>query len=94
MIEEYCKYEDCKYKDFSPNKIPIEVITEGAFERTCFRGIYSGVNEKWYKSLWKEFVQLKNIDAKFYSSDYYDKNLNKYKVKKEHRQDFGKIKVG
>ena len=29
----------------------------------------------------KEFDQLKNIDAKFYSSDYYDKNLNKCKVK-------------
>ena len=29
----------------------------------------------------KEFDQLKNIDAKFYASDYYDKNLNKYKVK-------------
>ena len=24
---------------------------------------------------------FKNIDAKFYASDYYDKNLNKYKVK-------------
>ena len=30
---------------------------------------------------WKEFNQLKNIDAKFYASDYYDKNLNIYKVK-------------
>ena len=27
------------------------------------------------------FDQLKNIDAKFYASDYYDKKLNKYKVK-------------
>ena len=25
--------------------------------------------------------KLKNIDAKFYASDYYDKKLNKYKVK-------------
>ena len=24
---------------------------------------------------------MKNIDAKFYASDYYDKNFNKYKVK-------------
>ena len=30
---------------------------------------------------WKEFDQIKNIDAKFYASDYYDKNLNKCKVK-------------
>ena len=67
--------------DFSPNKTPIEVIREGAFGGTYFRDIYSGINEKWYKNSWKEFVQLKNIDAKFYASDYYDKNLNKYKVK-------------
>ena len=30
---------------------------------------------------WKEFVHLKNIDAKFYASDYYDVNVNKYGVK-------------
>ena len=35
----------------------------------------------WYKHLWKEFVELKNIDAKFYASDYYDVNMNKYGVK-------------
>ena len=29
----------------------------------------------------KEFVQLKNIDANFYASDYYDINVNKYGVK-------------
>ena len=28
-------------------------------------------------------VQLKNIDAKFYASDYYDMNVNKYGVKTE-----------
>ena len=27
------------------------------------------------------FNQLKNIDAKFYASDYYDVNVNKYGVK-------------
>ena len=30
--------------DFSPNKKPIEVIREGAFEGTYFRDIYSGFN--------------------------------------------------
>ena len=64
--------------DFSPNKTPIEVIREGAFGGTYFRDIYSGINEKWYKNLWKEFDQLKNIDAKFYASHYYDVNVNKY----------------
>ena len=67
--------------NFSPNKTPIEVIREGAFGGTYFRDIYSGINEKWYKNSWKEFVQLKNIDAKFYASDYYDVNVNKYDVK-------------
>ena len=43
--------------------------------------LISGINEKWYKHSWKEFDQLKNIDAKFYASDYYDVNVNKYGVK-------------
>ena len=41
--------------DFSPNKIPIE----GAFGCTYFRDIYSNINEKWYKNIWKEFIHLK-----------------------------------
>ena len=57
--------------DFSPNKTPIEIIKEGAFGGTYFRDIYSSINEKWYKNSWKEFVHLKNIDAKFYASDYW-----------------------
>ena len=67
--------------DFSPNKTPIEVIRKGAFGGTYFRNIYSGINEKWYKNSWKEFVQLKNIDGKIYASHYYDVNVNKYGVK-------------
>ena len=66
--------------NFSPNKTPSEVIKEGAFRGTYFRDIYSGINEKRYKNSWKEFVQLKNICAKFYASDYYDMNVNKYGV--------------
>ena len=34
---------------------------------------------------WKEFVQLKNIDAKFYVSDCYDVSVNKYGVKNVER---------
>ena len=63
--------------NFNPNKTPIEVITEDAFGGTYFRDIYSGINEKWYKNSWKEFVHLKNIDAKFYASDYHDVNVTK-----------------
>ena len=54
--------------NFSPNKTTIEAIQEGAFGDTYFRDNYSGINEKWFKKSWKEFVQLKNIDAKFYAS--------------------------
>ena len=75
MIEEYCKYE------FYPNKTPIEVIRELAFGGTYFKDIYSSINEKWWKNSWKKFVHLKNIDAKFYASDYYDGNVNKYGLK-------------
>ena len=32
--------------DFGTNKIPAEIIKEGAFGRTYFRDIYSGVNGK------------------------------------------------
>ena len=60
--------------NFSSNKTPIEIIKEGAFGGTYFRDIYSGINGN-------SFDQLKNIDAKLQVSDYYDKNLNKYKVK-------------
>ena len=67
--------------DFNPNKTPVEIIKERAFGGTYFRDIYSSSNEKWYKNSWKEFDQLKNIDTKFYASDYYDVNVNKYKVK-------------
>ena len=67
--------------DFGANKTPVEVIREGTFGGTYFRDIYSGINGKWYKNSWKEFVHLKNIDAKFYASDYYDVNVNKYGVK-------------
>ena len=67
--------------NFSPSKTPIEIIKEGACGGTYFRDIYSGVIRKWYKNSWKEFVQLKIIDAKFYASHYYDVNVNKYGVK-------------
>ena len=69
--------------DFNPSKTQIEVITEGAFGGTYFRDIYSGINGEWYKNSWKEFNQLKSIDAKFYASDYYDVHVNKYGVKTE-----------
>ena len=67
--------------DFGTNKTPIEIIKEGSFGDTYFRNIYSNVTEKWYKKSPKEFNQLKNIDQKYYYSDYYDVSVNKYGVK-------------
>ena len=67
--------------NFSSNKTQIEIIKEGAFGGTYFRDIYSDINKKWYKNSWKEFGHLKKINAKFYASDYYGMNVNKYGVK-------------
>ena len=70
--------------DYGANRTPVEVIRGGALG-THFRDIYSGVTGKWYKTSWKEFDQLKNIAQKFYNSDYYNVNVNKYGVKCKHR---------
>ena len=67
--------------DFDANKMPIEVIKEGAFGGTYFRDIYSGVNGKWYRKSQKEFDQLKNIDQKYYCPSYYGVSVNNYSVK-------------
>ena len=66
--------------NFGTNKKPIEVIKERAFRGNYFRDIYSGINGKWYKKLWKQFVELKNVDKKYYCSNYFDISINKYKV--------------
>ena len=67
--------------DFRPNLTPVEVIRKGAFGRTYFRYIYSGINGKWYRKSWKEFDELKIIDQKYYCSNYYHTSVNKYCVK-------------
>ena len=67
--------------EFNPNKTPVKIIKEGAFGGTYFRDIYSSVTGKWYKKSWKEFNQLKNIDKKYYCSNYHDVSVNKYGVK-------------
>ena len=66
--------------NFDANKTLVEVV-KGAFGGTYLRDIYSGVNNKWYRKLWKEFDELKNIDQKYYCSNYYDISVNKYGVK-------------
>ena len=66
---------------FNPNKTPVETINKGAFGGTYFRDNYSGVNIFRYRNSLKQLHELKNIDEKFYSSDYYDFKFIKYKVK-------------
>ena len=66
---------------FKPNKTPVKIIKEGSLGGTYFRDFYSGVNNKWYKHSWKEFKDLESIDRKYYRSEFYDVNLNKYGVK-------------
>ena len=39
------------------------------------------MNKKWYKNSCREFKELKGLDKKHYSSDFYKKNLNYYKIK-------------
>ena len=67
---------------FRENKTLVEVIKKGAFGETYFRDIYSSVNNKWYKNSWTESNELKNIDQKYYCSNYYDVSVNKYGVKR------------
>ena len=64
--------------DFRTNKTPIEVIKERAFGGTYFRTIYYGINGKWYRKSWNEFDGLKNVDKKYYCSNFYDIGINKY----------------
>ena len=56
--------------DFKPNKTPTEIIKEGPLRGTYFKDIYSSVNNKFYKNSWKEFDVLKDVDEKYYCSDY------------------------
>ena len=44
--------------NFGVNKKFVEVINEGVFGGTYFRDIFYGINDKWYKTLWKEFDEL------------------------------------
>ena len=67
--------------DFGVNKTAVEVNKEGAFGATDCRDIYSDVTGKWYKMSSTKFDQLKDIDQKYYCSDYYESSVNKYGVK-------------
>ena len=84
---------------YGANRTPVEVIRGGALG-THFRDIYSGVTGKWYKTSWKEFDQLKNIDRIKYKILSIIARIIMVVVlinmvlNVEHRYDFGKIRVG
>ena len=78
--------------DFRPNITSTEVIKKGVFGGTYFRDIYSDIYGKWYRKSWKEFDELKNIDQKYYCSNFYDHIFINMVLNVEHHCDFGKIK--
>ena len=69
--------------DFGANKTSVEVTKESAFGRRCFRDVYSCLNGNFCNKSRKEFDQSKNIDQKYYCSNYYDISVNKYGVRCE-----------
>ena len=70
-------------RDFGANKTPVKTIKRRALGGTYFRDIYPGVNGKWYRKAWKEFDESKNIHENCYCTNYYDVNVDKYRVKCE-----------
>ena len=74
------------HPDFTPNVSPKDVFKKGAFGGTYFRTIESGVTGKTHESndAIKEYPKSwwRGIDIEtMVTSDIYDKNINKYKVK-------------
>ena len=67
--------------DSGTDKTAVEIIKKGALAGTYFRDICSSINGMWYRKSWKDFEELKNIDQKYYYSNYYDVSVNKYDVK-------------
>ena len=67
--------------DFGANMTPAEKIEKEVFGGSYFRDIYYSVNNIWYRKSWKESDELKNIDQKYYCSNYYDASVNKYSVR-------------
>ena len=72
MIKEYYKWILLQ-EDFIQILLQsVDVTEKGAFVGTYF---------KYYKNSWKEFEELRDIDKKYYSSEFYDTGLNYYVVK-------------
>ena len=71
------------HSEFTPDLSPREVILQGSFGSTYWRGIYSSITKKHYKDVYKKYDSFKNIPKKMMTKswDNYDTESNKYKVK-------------
>ena len=71
------------YPDFTPNLSPRDIFRLGSFGGTYWRPIYSDVTKKKYKNIHKKYPKSwwKDIPEHHLSSETYDVNINKYKVK-------------
>ena len=71
------------YPDFTPNLSPRDIFRLGSFGGTYWRPIYSDVTKKKYKNMHKKYPKSwwKDIPEHHLSSETYDVNINKYKVK-------------
>ena len=72
------------HPSFQPNKSPSELLTEGCFGGSYYRRLYSKALHTWIEDDWKElpetWIQGLKIDT-FLTSEEYDPEVNKYKVK-------------
>ena len=80
--------------DFGANKIPTKEIKEGWFLGRYFKDIYSRGKGKWDQNSWIGLKELNGIENHYYSSNYYDAEVNKYSVKYKTSLRLGKTKVG
>lgn len=81
MPKLYNKINFTDYPDFKPNLSPKEMFEMGSFGGTYWRPIFSGVLNKNLKNYHKKYTFLNNIPENKLTSELYDKNINKYKVK-------------
>ena len=56
-------------------------VSEGIDANKSHKSKECDICHYWYRKSWKEFDELKNIDQKYYCSNYYDVSSNKYGVK-------------
>ena len=79
-------YHFSDYPDFRPNLSPRQMFLLGSFGGTYWRPIYSSINKKHYKNVHKQKKYVskgwwKGIPEENLSSETYDIQKNKYKVK-------------